>query len=330
MKRLQINALMGFLFFVVLTTGCNKEGTQPDLKSESSNTLKTSFDAKTKGSDCKLLTWKGLDDGYLRTLHYNSKDLMDTWHEVAPLSNEDLLFTITYEPNKRVANVKYFDHGVLSYTIIPIYKSKRIAYELWYDGNTKTIVDSIVNTYNSSGQLVKRSSVPGEYYCTFQYDGAGNIPTTVLKDNNGFIYELDIEYFKKPVLEPMSAAPGMPYPIPFINYIIDKQKYSYIASYTQDNNGNLTKIYEQDNSRSVLTALSNSYASFYDTYDFVSGLRNRQVWTYDECGKSKDDDKISDKTNSSTLGLQSRPLRMMPSPELMKRIKAMRNNKGVY
>ena len=100
---------------------------------------------------------------------------------------------------------------------------------------------------------------------------------------------------KKPVIEPMVAAPGIPYPVPFVNYVICPLKYSYLLEYTSDENGNPVKIYEQDNDKSVLKANPNHFASFYDTYDIVSGLENRQVWHYENCGfgSNANDESIS-------------------------------------
>ncbi len=262
---------------------------------------------------------------------------MDTWDELSTLYDSHYYFFIEYDRLNRVAKVKYYDHDVFLYTVVPVYKWGRIIEELWYVEDTRTLDDRVVNTYNAIGRLVKRESLNYGYYCGFKYDIIGNNTLSIIKDSyDGTTYDSSVLAFKKPVIEPMNAAPGMPYPIPFTNYVIDKLKYSYLVSYDPDVNGNLVKTYEHDPVRSILKAFPNHFAAYYDTYDLVSGLENRQVWHYQNCGYGSNENDASISTTpsagsfSSRSIVKSKPMIFATRPEMKEKIIQLRKQKQNY
>ena len=133
MKKNLLTACSTLLFFLLLFTSCIKEIFEKDT--------------------CLLVRWQGLDDGYLRTLHYNDRGLLDQWKETAPLYSSDQLSTFEYDNNKRVSKLKFYDQNKLLSTVIPVYKNGHITEELWYIANTETLDDTVVNTYNANGRL---------------------------------------------------------------------------------------------------------------------------------------------------------------------------------
>ncbi len=123
----------------------------------------------------------------------------------------------------------------------------------------------------------------GLSYALFTYDSEGNVINDEVKDTDGTLYFEDIQSFDKPVREPMVAVPGLPYPIPYINYMISKLKYTYLKEFGLDDKGNPVTFYELDPDKSTLRAGPERYAVYYKTFDKVSGLSNRQVWDYQNC-----------------------------------------------
>ena len=157
MKKYYLKILSALFIAILLITGCQKEiqTTSPD-EQVSSDQIELASKINIFSS-CRLLQWQGLDDGYLRTLHYNNKGLMDSWDESAPLYDSHQYFTIEYDHNHHVSKIKYYDDNFL-YTIIPVYKWGRITEELWYNGDTQDLYDKFQITYNIIGRIVKRES----------------------------------------------------------------------------------------------------------------------------------------------------------------------------
>jgi hypothetical protein len=236
-------------------------------------------------NQCRLTSWEGLDDGYVRSLQYNNDGLVSGWHEVAPLGDVDQDFTFEYNNYKRLISLRFYDHGTFLYTVKPVYENGRIKKEIWYIEDTETTDDTVLNTYNLKGQVIKRESLNYGYFAAFKYDDIGNATQIDVMGTDGTWFQTEYLEFKKPVREPMNAVPGnVTYPIQYINYNIDKLKYTYYKAYGPDENGDVVTFYELDTEKSVpLTAGAEGYAVYYNTFDNVSQLFNRQIWKYDNC-----------------------------------------------
>jgi hypothetical protein len=121
----------------------------------------------------------------------------------------------------------------------------------------------------------------------------------------------------------------MPYPIPYINYTIDQLKYSAVVEYGFDVDGNPVKVYEQDD-QSLLQAGPQDYAVYYDTYNKVSAVENRQVWKYDNCNCdiniSKDKSNTNGSRTISATNMQGSPF--ITIPEMRKRVMSLRAAKA--
>jgi hypothetical protein len=271
------------LLFAVITSSCKKE-IRSAQAAEGDNSLQTNSLLNDKNSTCRLLTWQGLDDGYLRTLEYNDKGLLENWHELVPAYDVDQLTTYKYDHNKKVASVNYSDHGTLLNVIIPVYKFNHIVKELWYLADGITLDDQVVNTYDRRDRLVKRESMNYDYIATFIYDAVGNNINYSLRSKEGYLYDSLVQAFEKPVKEPMVAVPGLPYPIQYINYVICKQKYTRFKEVYDDGTGNIVTAFEIDPAQSDLRSGPDNYAVYYKSFDIVGQYSYRQVWYYENCG----------------------------------------------
>lgn len=313
MKKNLLPVCSMLLFFLLLLTSCKKENF-------------------FKKDTCRLERWQGLDDGYLRTLHYNDQGLLDEWKEMNPQYDIDQLSTYEYDHNKKLTRMKLYDHNKFINTVILVYERGRIEKELWYVADTQTLEDTVVNTYNSKGRIVKRESFYLDAYALFTYDTDGNVINAEVKGTDGTLYGEYIQSFDKPVKEPMMAVPGLPYPIPYLNYMLSKLKYTYLKDFGLDAEGNVVTFYELDPEKSTLREGPERYATYYKTFDKVSGLSNRQIWEYQNCDC---DDKEGDQQlnmpafkGPTTIGKNQRPpyISMIQLKEQIKQIRK-RNRK---
>jgi hypothetical protein len=281
MKKNLVIICSTLLFSLPLFTGCKKEIRESAVLSQEADQA-GSREAAQKNT-CRLVRWQGLDNGFLRTFHYNVQGLLDQGKDMNPGYGVDMSFTFEYDNNKRVSKMKYYDHNNFLYTVIPVYKSGRITKELWYVAGTHTLDDKVVNTYDAKGEIVKRESLKYYYYYRITYDAIGNITRGDLLGKDGTFYQADILSYDKPVREPMNAVPGLPYPIPYINYMISRQKFTYYKFVYPDAEGNLITGYELDPDKSTLRAGPDHYAVYYKSFDKVSELSNTQIWRYKNC-----------------------------------------------
>ncbi|MES2890869.1 MAG: hypothetical protein V4725_02630 [Bacteroidota bacterium] len=281
-------------------------------------------------SSCRLIAWQGLDDGYLRTLAYNDRGLLSEWKETSSQFEVNQTSAYIYNENKKLEKVDFYNKGVLEYTIDLVYQHGRIEKEIWYVGNTEVVDDTVVNTYNSKKQLVKRESLLYGYYAAFTLDAMGNATRLDVNGSDGTRFQTEILEFNKPVKEPMRAVPGMPYPVQYINYSIDALKYTYYRGYYFDENGVPIDFYELDREKSVpLNAGTEGYAIFYNTFDNVSQLYNRQVWQYDNCDKKSAGHKAVSKalTPRSSTATKMQRRRLITVPEMKELVKSRRMGK---
>ncbi|MEO7311507.1 MAG: hypothetical protein ABIX01_13980 [Chitinophagaceae bacterium] len=275
--------------FALLVISCKKEIAPinaEDVLTETANA------GHANSESCRLVKYEGLDDGYMRKMHYNNKGLVDQWTEFHPWYDLDEKFTFAYDNNKHITTVKEIDHGTLKWTIVPKYHGDRIVYEIWYVGDTHIIDDTTVNTYNRMGQIVKRESLAYDVYATFQYDLIGNQTIGNFYDLDGTLEQSEIFKYKKLVKEPITTVSGLPYGIPYINFVFSPLHFTYYKASYRDENGIMVPFFELDPA-SQLIAGPQGYAVAHNTFDLVSQLGNRQRWSYDNCNCSFDDDALA-------------------------------------
>ncbi len=218
MRRNHTNLSIALLFTGIFFAGCKKETDQTKAANDN-------FFSNENKSSCRLIAWRGFDDGYFRKLEYNKKGLLEKWTELVPLAQADNDFTFKYDVSGKITEMRSFDHGNLTSITIPVYYHNRVAKELWYLSDNVTLDDQIINTYDRKGQIINRTSLNYDYIASFFYDGFGNIIGESSRSQEGFLYDSVEQSFDKNVKEPMMAVPGWPYPMPYINYLGSKQQY---------------------------------------------------------------------------------------------------------
>lgn len=225
---------------------------------------------------CALVLNKG-DEGFREEYRYNADGLVGFW--VDQFGGQA---SFVYDNRRRLKNAVFTD-GVSTYNIDFVYKGGRIVRELAYDAATGALADIVVNSYNETGQLVRRESYAFDFYATFAYDAVGNAYQVDVLGVGGYLYIATTFSFTMDVKNPNLALHGLPYGVPYINQVHGPWRQTAAKSIITDANGDPLVLFDQDPYKSILRAGSENYAVYQSLFDKLSQTFFNQKWEYQNC-----------------------------------------------
>jgi hypothetical protein len=189
-----------------------------------------------------------------------------------------------YDGNGRLERARYMVGDIPIVTIVYMYEGNQIVRENWFaGGGVDRLEDVLVNSYNSKGQLVRRTSVPFGVFATFQYDAAGNAYQVDVRGSDGFLFLSNTYQFSSTAKNPDLTLRGLPYGPQFLNYVFNQWRQTAAKAVVTDTEGKLVTIFDQDAAKSVLVTGQQKLPLYQNFYDKLTGTYFAQLWTYQNC-----------------------------------------------
>ncbi|MBL0183655.1 MAG: hypothetical protein IPP96_15775 [Chitinophagaceae bacterium] len=270
------------LMLLVTISGCRK-----DMPAEEPVTSPDPLGAQ-HGDDndgprqCRLI-FDDRDGVYGNFFHYNKKGLVDNW-KVDYYDGYPDVYNFTYDNRDHLKTGRVvFNYNGSSFDLKYQYQGDKLIRETWYAAGTNTIVDDIVNTYNSRDQIIKRRSIPKNIYCTFTYDFLGNNPlVNFYVDDELYLKE---EYtHHKFNRNPLTSLNGIPVVLPYYDFVISNW-WETSQKWTVYDEGTPTVIVDLDPKTVVMKLGRQDYLKSVSNFDRAIQQNTKAVFEYENCGK---------------------------------------------
>ncbi len=235
----------------------------------------------TRPGECRL-TSASRDNAYTVFLKYNNRGLVSEWKEDY-FDGFPYIITYKYDLFGRLKSGQTINtYDGTSFDVKYIYQGNRLVKHIIYQSGTNTVVNEIVNTYNSRGQITRRGSTVFPVYCTFTYNALGNNPL-VNYYIDGSLYLKEEFSYKQFNRNPYLAAHGIPYVTYLYDFMFSKwwqtsEKYTFY-----DDQGVGTVTLDLDPATAALTLGPQNYLTSITNLDRISGENTSAYFTYDNC-----------------------------------------------
>ena len=224
------------------------------------------------------------------TFTYNENGLVHSWAS----SQIDLTSFHEYDENGRLGVAKVYADDLLVYTIIFFHDKNRVVRELWYQGNTQTIVDEVLYFFDNKGPTHAISPIL-DYRIDYEFTSQGNLLAWTLSVSGIKLVRGEYTYLNR-LRNPTSAIPGLSYAYLYANSFFYANKwYSTSERFILfDEQGNIIVDLPQDPSKTIAIAGPQNYVAKSDFYDIFSDTFIHFTFSYENCGQCGD-------KNSATL-----------------------------
>jgi len=260
------------LLLVLFLPGCRTDASGPDGSS-----VRDAVNlAENPGQACQVVRNLG-QDGFLQNYRYDSRGLVSRWDDGFGS------YLPQYDAQGLLSRARYVLGDITMASITYEYAAGKIVKEVWFNGFTGFIDDILVNTWNASGQLTRRESVPFGVFATVRYDALGNAYQVDVLGTNGVLLLSNTFTFLSSVKSPDLTLRGLPYGPQFLNYVFNPRRQTSAKAVVSDASGNRITLFDQDPQKSVLIAGQQQFALFQNLFDKMSGTFYAQTWSYNNC-----------------------------------------------
>lgn len=275
--------MLSILFVsILLIAGCKKETKITNPEADVQN-----FNARGDNDACRLVS----DSSEFSDLDftYNQRGLLDTY----TLSYYDGFFKMEYNERGQLVKSKFYSEGVVANTIVFTYQNDKVVKETWYDGETSTVVDETVYSFNRNGKAWKAQDFIQDYVSIYKYTPDGDdIAEWDLYVGGLINYTQQYTFFAPHHKAPDAAVPGLDYDFTGINGRLSQDKWYSTSekdiSYDADGT-NPVVLLDQDPFKTIARANEHNNITISDYFDKVTQTYVHFKFDYTNCGSGSRD-----------------------------------------
>ncbi len=267
------------LIFSLFLFGCKKD-MPSDLATPMQSQTDPAASAGARLGQCRLGS-AFRDNAYGIFLKYNNRGLVSEWKQDY-FDGMPFIENYTYDLFGRLKTSYATDNAVgQSYDVKYQYQGTRLIRQTVYLAGTNTKSNEFVNTYNSRGQITRRSSTLYPVYCTFTYNLIGN-NTQVDYYVDGSLYLKEEFTYRQFNRNPYLAAFGIPYVTSLYDFVFSKW-WETSDKFTIYDNGAATVIVDYDPASAQLTLGPQQYLTSVTNFDRVTQENTSAYFNFENC-----------------------------------------------